>query len=92
MHSPENIKDFCGKPIIAYSIEAAVSAGCFDEVMVSTDSGEIAELSKSYGATVPFLRRAETSNDHRQLLTGDKRCGTTSLKKTLIAMTPCPPC
>lgn len=60
----KNIRDFCGKPIIAYSIQAAVSAGCFDEVMVSTDSETIADLSKSYGATVPFLRGAETSNDY----------------------------
>jgi N-acylneuraminate cytidylyltransferase len=60
----KNIKDFLGKPIIAYSIEAALSAGCFDEVMVSTDDGEIAEVAQRYGATVPFTRSAETSDDH----------------------------
>lgn len=60
----KNIRDFCEKPIIAYSIEAAVSAGCFDEVMVSTDSETIADLSRSYGAAVPFLRGAETSSDY----------------------------
>lgn len=60
----KNIKDFCGKPIIAYSIEAAISSELFDEVMVSTDSEEIAEIAKKYGASVPFMRSAETSNDY----------------------------
>lgn len=60
----KNIKDFLGKPIIAYSIEAALQSGIFDEVMVSTDDEEIAEISRQYGASVPFLRSAETSNDY----------------------------
>ena len=60
----KNIKIFCGKPIIAYSIEAALKSGCFDTVMVSTDSDEIAEIAKKYGAEVPFLRSVETSNDY----------------------------
>ena len=60
----KNIKDFCGKPIIAYSIEAAVSSGIFDEVMVSTDSREIAEIAQNYGANVPFLRSEKTSDDY----------------------------
>lgn len=60
----KNIKNFCGKPIIAYSIEAAISSGLFDEVMVSTDSEEIAEIAKKYGASVPFMRSAEASNDY----------------------------
>lgn len=60
----KNIKEFCGKPIIAYSIEAAVQSGIFDEVMVSTDSEEIAEVSKRYGAQIPFMRSAETSDDY----------------------------
>lgn len=60
----KNIKDFCGKPIITYSIEAALSAKIFDEVMVSTDDQEIAEISKKYGANVPFMRGDETSNDY----------------------------
>lgn len=60
----KNIKEFCGKPIIAYSIEAALKANCFDTVMVSTDSEEIAEIAKSYGAEVPFLRSEATSNDY----------------------------
>lgn len=59
----KNIKDFCGKPIIAYSIEAALLSGVFDDVMVSTDDPYIADLAKKYGATVPFLRSEETSND-----------------------------
>lgn len=59
----KNIKEFCGKPIIAYSIEAAIVSGIFDEVMVSTDSEEIAEISKKYGANVPFLRSEKNSND-----------------------------
>jgi N-acylneuraminate cytidylyltransferase len=55
---------FCGKPIIAYSIEAALESGIFDEVMVSTDSDEIAEIARKYGAKVPFMRSASTSNDY----------------------------
>lgn len=60
----KNIKEFCGKPIIAYSIEVALESGAFDEVMVSTDSEEIARIAKEYGATVPFMRSEETSNDY----------------------------
>ena len=60
----KNIKDFCGKPIIAYSIEAALKSELFDEVMVSTDSEEIADIARKYGANVPFMRSFETSNDH----------------------------
>ncbi|MBQ3544338.1 MAG: pseudaminic acid cytidylyltransferase [Lachnospiraceae bacterium] len=59
----KNIKEFCGKPIIAYSIEAALDSGIFDEVMVSTDSEEIAKIARNYGASVPFMRSEETSND-----------------------------
>lgn len=59
----KNIRDFLGRPIIAYSIEAALTSGCFDEVMVSTDDKEIAELSASYGARVPFYRSPELSTD-----------------------------
>lgn len=59
----KNIKDFLGKPIIAYSIEAALKSELFDEVMVSTDDEEIAAIAKQYGAQVPFLRSAETAND-----------------------------
>ena len=59
----KNIREFCGKPIIAYSIEAAIESRLFDRVMVSTDDNEIAEISKCYGATVPFYRSEATSND-----------------------------
>lgn len=60
----KNIKSFLGKPIIQYSIEAARDSGCFDEVMVSTDDKEIAEIGVSMGASVPFQRSANTSDDH----------------------------
>ena len=50
----KNIRDFCGKPIIAYSIEAALESGLFEEVMVSTDSEEIAAIGQSFGASVPL--------------------------------------
>lgn len=60
----KNIKPFMGKPIIAYSIEAALKSAVFDEVMVSTDDKEIADVARRYGASVPFLRSAETSNDY----------------------------
>lgn len=59
----KNIKEFCGKPMIAYSIEAALEAGIFAEVMVSTDDEEIARIAERYGASVPFMRSAETAND-----------------------------
>ena len=60
----KNRKEFCGKPIIEYSIEAAKQAGIFDTVMVSTDDNKIAEIAKNAGAEVPFMRSAETSNDY----------------------------
>lgn len=60
----KNIKDFCGKPMIGYSIEAALQSKCFDQVIVSTDDQEIAEVAESFGATVPFMRPDELSNDY----------------------------
>ena len=60
----KNIKLFCAKPMIAWSIEAALQSGCFDQVIVSTDDREIAEVARQYGATVPFMRPAELSDDH----------------------------
>lgn len=60
----KNIKDFCGKPILAYSIEAALSSGIFDTVMVSTDDEEIAEIARKFGAEVPFYRSEKTANDY----------------------------
>lgn len=59
----KNVKSFLGKPIMAYSIEAAVRSGIFDEVMVSTDDEEIARIAGEAGAKVPFLRSAENAND-----------------------------
>lgn len=59
----KNIKLFLGKPILAYSIEAALNSRVFDEVMVSTDDVEIAEIALKYGAKVPFLRSGKSSND-----------------------------
>lgn len=60
----KNIKQFCGKPILAYSIEAAIQSELFSEVMVSTDDDEIAGIARQYGASVPFPRSVETSNDY----------------------------
>jgi N-acylneuraminate cytidylyltransferase len=59
----KNIKEFCGQPIMAYSIQAALGAGIFNRVMVSTDDEEIVEVAKRYGAEVPFYRSAETAGD-----------------------------
>ena len=60
----KNKKLFLGKPIICYSIEAALESGLFEEVMVSTDDEEIAEIAKKAGASVPFMRSAKTSDDY----------------------------
>lgn len=60
----KNIKLFCNKPIISYSIECAKDSGLFDTIMVSTDDEEIADISKSYGAEVPFFRSKMCSNDY----------------------------
>lgn len=60
----KNIKEFCGKPILCYSIEAARNAGVFDEIMVSTEDEEIAEIAKAAGASVPFLRSFEAAGDY----------------------------
>lgn len=59
----KNIKDLAGKPLIAYSIEAALASDQFSTVMVSTDSERYAEIARKYGADVPFLRSAATSSD-----------------------------
>lgn len=64
----KNIRDFLGKPIIAYSIETAIKSDIFDEVMVSTDSEEIAEIAKKYGANVPFLRSEKSADDLSPLI------------------------
>ncbi len=59
----KNKKEFCGKPILYYSIEAARSAGVFDEIMVSTDDEAISGLARKAGALVPFYRSVETAGD-----------------------------
>lgn len=59
----KNVKPFLGKPMLAYSIETAFKSGLFEEVMVSTDDEEIAEVARQYGANVPFMRSAETASD-----------------------------
>lgn len=59
----KNIKPFMGKPIMTYSIKAALKSGIFDVVMVSTDSEEFAAIARQYGAEVPFLRSEKTAND-----------------------------
>lgn len=78
----KNIKEFLGKPIIEYSIEAALKSGVFDEVMVSTEDEEIAEIARKAGAKVPFMRSAKTSDDHAtsaevvmEVLEEYKKCG-----------------
>ena len=60
----KNIKDFHGKPMISYSIEAAKNSGCFDKIIVSTDDIEIAEIAKKWGADVPFIRPKKLSDDY----------------------------
>jgi pseudaminic acid cytidylyltransferase len=64
----KNVKPFCGKPMIAWSIEAARSARVFDTILVSTDDEEIASVAESYGAEAPFRRPAELANDHTPTL------------------------
>lgn len=59
----KNIKDFMGKPMLAYAIESAQNSGIFDEIMVSTDDREIADVALKYGANVPFLRSKKTASD-----------------------------
>ncbi len=60
----KNIKEFCGKPMIAWSIEAALESGSFNRIVVSTDDREIADVAIQYGAEVPFLRPESLSDDH----------------------------
>lgn len=60
----KNIRDFCGKPILAWSIEAALQSGCIEQVIVSTDDEEIADVARAYGAHVPFIRPAHLADDY----------------------------
>jgi len=64
----KNIKQFHGKPLIAYSIDAAIKSGCFDKIIVSTDDQEIAEVAMKYGAEVAFMRPANISDDYATTL------------------------
>ncbi|MDD4210118.1 MAG: pseudaminic acid cytidylyltransferase, partial [Bacteroidales bacterium] len=63
----KNVKAFLGKPILAYSIETALQSNLFEEVMVSTDDEQIAEIAVQYGAKVPFLRSDKTANDYADI-------------------------
>lgn len=60
----KNIKPFCGKPMIVWSIESAITSACFDRIIVSTDDAEIADVAKQWGAEAPFVRPASLSDDH----------------------------
>ena len=60
----KNIRDFCGKPMLSWSIEAALTSNCFDQVIVSTDDKEISSIAKSFGATIPFTRPSHLSDDY----------------------------
>ncbi len=60
----KNIKEFYGKPMIAWSIEAAINSKCFDRIIVSTDDDEIADVANTYGAETPFIRPASLSDDY----------------------------
>ena len=60
----KNIKEFCGKPMIAWSIEAAIRSRCFDNIIVSTDDDEVASVSSKFGAEVPFTRPLELADDY----------------------------
>lgn len=64
----KNIRPFRGKPIIAYAIECAIASGIFDHVLVSTDSEQIAEVARHYGAETPFMRPADLADNHTPLV------------------------
>jgi len=64
----KNIKIFCGKPVILWSIEEAIKSKCFEKIIVSTDDEEIANLAKNNGAEVPFVRPKELSNDYTETI------------------------
>jgi N-acylneuraminate cytidylyltransferase len=60
----KNIKSFYGKPMLAWSIDAARESGCFDRIIVSTDDDEIAQVARDHGAETPFVRPEDLANDH----------------------------
>lgn len=70
----KNIKNLCGKPLIAWTIENAIKSNLIDELVVSTDSNEIAKISKNYGAKVPFLRPEIFSTDNATSLSVVEHC------------------
>lgn len=63
----KNVKSFCGKPMIRYSIDAAIGSGCFSEIMVSTEDSEIADIARAAKASIPFMRSAQNADDHSTL-------------------------
>ena len=92
----KNIKDFFGKPIIAYSIQAAIDSNLFDEIMVSTEDSEIAKIAKQYGAKIPFLRSKKNADDFattfdviQEVLRGYKLKG--NAFKNVCCIYPCAP-
>ena len=92
----KNIRDFCGKPMIAYAIEAAKSSNLFDSIVVSTDDNEIATISKSYGAEVPFMRPDELANEYagtvEVIAHAINECEKNGLKpETVCCIYPCVP-
>lgn len=64
----KNIRLFCGKPMIAWTLDAARASGCFDDIIVSTDDAEIAEVARQHGARVPFLRPSALAENHASTL------------------------
>jgi len=92
----KNIRDFCGKPMIAYAIEAAKSSNLFDSVVVSTDDSEIAAISESHGAEIPFMRPGELANDYagtvEVIAHAINECEKNGLKpETVCCIYPCVP-
>jgi pseudaminic acid cytidylyltransferase len=84
----KNIKEFCGKPMISWSIDAALQSGCFDRIVVSTDDVEIAELAAKCGAEVPFFRPEELSDDY----TGTKAVIAHVIKRLKLGESDAPVC
>ena len=76
----KNIKLFHGRPIISYSIRAALASKCFDVVMVSTDDPEIGEISAQFGAHVPFLRSGRNADDHASTANAPYRRGSCGVR------------
>ena len=64
----KNLRLFAGSPVLTYSVRAAITAGCFDKIIVSTDDDEIAEVARAFGASTPFIRPSELADDHAVLI------------------------